>query len=165
MTSSEVARELARIDLPLSTYTQWYWKIDLHNLLHFLTLRVDSHAQWEIQQYGRVMAGMLKAVAPLSYEAWIDYDVCGDRLSRMERVALAKLISVTEGGVNATGSLDADQLKAAGLSAREAREFLAKLAAPETPDFELDPSEARDGSWFEERFGAAVPALDPRPQE
>ena len=59
LTSHEVARELARIDLPLSTYTQWYWKIDLHNLLHFLTLRVDSHAQWEIQQYGHLMAGML----------------------------------------------------------------------------------------------------------
>jgi thymidylate synthase (FAD) len=69
LTGNEVARELARIDLPLSTYTQWYWKIDLHNLLHFLTLRVDAHAQWEIQEYGRVMAGMLKRVAPLSYEA------------------------------------------------------------------------------------------------
>jgi thymidylate synthase (FAD) len=75
MTGGEVARELARIDLPLSTYTQWYWKIDLHNLLHFLTLRVDAHAQWEIQEFGRVMAGMLKRVAPLKYEDWIDYDV------------------------------------------------------------------------------------------
>jgi thymidylate synthase (FAD) len=48
LTQNDFARELARIDLPLSTYTQWYWKIDLHNLLHFLTLRVDAHAQWEI---------------------------------------------------------------------------------------------------------------------
>ena len=63
MTLEDMARELARIDLPLSTYTQWYWKIDLHNLLHFLKLRVDHHAQWEIQEYGRVMAGMLKRVA------------------------------------------------------------------------------------------------------
>jgi thymidylate synthase (FAD) len=82
--ANDFARELARIDLPLSTYTQWYWKIDLHNLLHFLTLRVDSHAQWEIQQFGKVMAGMLKRVAPIAYEAWIDYEVCGARLSRME---------------------------------------------------------------------------------
>src|SRR4029450_6713162 len=81
LTGGDVARELARIDLPLSTYTQWYWKIDLHNLLHFLTLRVDPRAQWEIQEYGKVMAGMLKRVAPLSYEAWIDYDVRGARLS------------------------------------------------------------------------------------
>jgi thymidylate synthase (FAD) len=88
----EVAREIARIDLPLSTYTQWYWKIDLHNLLHFLTLRVDSHAQWEIQEFGRVMAGMLKRVAPLSYEAWIDYDVCGAHLSRMELDVLRSLV-------------------------------------------------------------------------
>src|SRR4051794_15727295 len=93
LTGQEVARELARIDLPLSTYTQWYWKIDLHNLLHFLTLRVDSHAQWEIQEFGRVMAGMLRCVAPLSYEAWIDYDVCGGHVSRMELEALRQLVS------------------------------------------------------------------------
>src|SRR5882724_7730032 len=94
MTNEDMARELARIDLPLSTYTQWYWKIDLHNLLHFLKLRVDHHAQWEIQEYGRVMAGMLKRVAPLSYEAWIDYDVCGNRVSRMDLDALRRLVKV-----------------------------------------------------------------------
>ena len=55
----DVARELARIDLPLSTYTQWYWKIDLHNLFHFLSVRVDPHAQLETRAYARVMAGML----------------------------------------------------------------------------------------------------------
>src|SRR6187402_1774028 len=101
MTGETVARELARIDLPLSTYTQWYWKIDLHNLLHFLKLRVDHHAQWEIQEYGRVMAGMLKRVAPLSYEAWIDYDVCGERVSRMELDALRQLIGVEGDGLSA----------------------------------------------------------------
>src|SRR6478609_1390881 len=100
MTSGEIARELARIDLPLSTYTQWYWKIDLHNFLHFLKLRVDRHAQWEIQEYGRVLAGMLKRVAPHSYEAWIDYDVCGARVSRMELDALRKLVQVKDGGLS-----------------------------------------------------------------
>ncbi|HEV8244211.1 MAG TPA: FAD-dependent thymidylate synthase, partial [Polyangiaceae bacterium] len=99
MTAEEVARELARIDLPLSTYTQWYWKIDLHNLLHFLKLRVDRHAQWEIQEFGRVMAGMLKRLAPLSYEAWIDYDVCGAHLSRMELEVLGRLIKLEEGSL------------------------------------------------------------------
>src|SRR6478735_3850647 len=103
MTLEDMARELARIDLPLSTYTQWYWKIDLHNLLHFLKLRVDHHAQWEIQEYGRVMAGMLKRVAPLSYEAWIDYDVCGAHVSRMELDVLRKLVAVDGEGVRATG--------------------------------------------------------------
>ena len=107
MTQQDLARELARIDLPLSTYTQWYWKIDLHNLLHFLKLRVDSHAQWEIQEYGRVMAGMLKRVAPLSYEAWIDYDVCGARVSRMELDALRKLVS---------SNAEAQELRAEGAS-------------------------------------------------
>ena len=92
LNAHEVAREIARIDLPLSTYTQWYWKIDLHNLLHFLTLRVDAHAQWEIREFGRVMAGMLKRVAPLSYEAWIDYDVCGAHVSRMELDVLRSLV-------------------------------------------------------------------------
>ncbi|NIP81529.1 MAG: FAD-dependent thymidylate synthase, partial [Gemmatimonadetes bacterium] len=55
LVGQDVARELARIDLPLSTYTQWYWKIDLHNLLHFLTLRADPHAQYEIRAYAEVM--------------------------------------------------------------------------------------------------------------
>ncbi|MGH7481230.1 MAG: FAD-dependent thymidylate synthase, partial [Longimicrobiales bacterium] len=87
----DVARELARIDLPLSTYTQWYWKIDLHNLLHFLTLRVDAHAQWEIRAFAEVIAGIVRRVAPLSYEAWIDYDVAGARVSRGELDALRAL--------------------------------------------------------------------------
>ena len=90
LVAEDVARELARIDLPLSTYTQWYWKIDLHNLFHFLSLRADPHAQWEIQEYARVMAGMMKRVAPLSYEAWIDYNVCAHPMSRAELDALRR---------------------------------------------------------------------------
>src|SRR5438128_1055050 len=84
----DVARELARIDLPLSTYTQWYWKIDLHNLFHFLSVRVDAHAQLETRAYARVMAGMLKRVAPLSFEAWLDYEYGGAHLSRGELAGL-----------------------------------------------------------------------------
>src|SRR5881392_2404465 len=90
----DVARELARIDLPLSTYTQWYWKIDLHNLLHFLSLRADPHAQYEIRAYAHVMAGVLKRVAPLSFEAWVDYDHGGAHLSRGELMALGRLVEV-----------------------------------------------------------------------
>ncbi|HSC86520.1 MAG TPA: FAD-dependent thymidylate synthase [Polyangiaceae bacterium] len=166
MTSQEIARELARIDLPLSTYTQWYWKIDLHNLLHFLTLRVDSHAQWEIQEFGRVMAGMLKAVAPISYEAWIDYDVCGDRLSRMELDALRKLISIDGDSLVAQpGSLDASGQEQLGLSKRERSELLEKLLPSEKPDFELDLSQAKPPTWFAERFADAVPKVDTKPQE
>jgi thymidylate synthase (FAD) len=166
LTSNDVARELARIDLPLSTYTQWYWKIDLHNLLHFLTLRVDSHAQWEIQEFGRVMAGMLKRVAPLSYEAWIDYDVCGGHLSRMELDALRKLVQVKDGALVSDGGLiKSTDLEQAGLSGRESRELFAKLEARSAPDFELDLSKAKPGSFFEERFAAAVPTTDRPPPE
>jgi len=163
MTSGEIARELARIDLPLSTYTQWYWKIDLHNLLHFLTLRVDGHAQWEIQEFGRVMAGMLKRVAPLSYEAWIDYDVCGGHLSRMELDAIRSLVAVDDaGGVKATGgALSKEALAERGLSKREAEELLAKLGAPRpVPDFEVAVADARPAEHFAARFADAVPKND-----
>lgn len=165
MTEGEVARELARIDLPLSTYTQWYWKIDLHNLLHFLTLRVDSHAQWEIQEFGRVMAGMLKAVAPLSYEAWIDYDVCGARLSRMELDALRQLLAVDgEEVIGRDRRLSPADQEVLGLSKRERGELLSKLAPAERPDFTLDLRAARPPEHFAERFASAVPRVDAKPE-
>jgi thymidylate synthase (FAD) len=169
LTGQEVARELARIDLPLSTYTQWYWKIDLHNLLHFLTLRVDGHAQWEIQEFGRVMAGMLKRVAPLSYEAWIDYDVCGANVSRMELDVLRRLVqpdgSATGQGLRGTdGALDRAALLAHALSTREADELLVKLSPRAVPNFELDLASAKSGAFFAERFAAAVPGADAAPE-
>ncbi|HVU53322.1 MAG TPA: FAD-dependent thymidylate synthase [Polyangia bacterium] len=167
MTAGEIARELARIDLPLSTYTQWYWKIDLHNLLHFLTLRVDPHAQWEIQEFGRVMAGMLKRVAPLSYEAWIDYDVCGGHLSRMELDALRSLVSVEGEGLRGNaGALSKEALLGKGLAKREVEELLVKLAPPgAVPDFELDLASARPAEHFAARFAEAVPKADRAPAD
>jgi thymidylate synthase (FAD) len=167
MTAENVARELARIDLPVSVYTQWYWKVDLHNLLHFLKLRVDAHAQWEIQEYGRVMAGMLKRVAPLSYEAWIDYDVCGARMSRMELEALRRLVSAGAGGLRSRDGarLDDKALAELGLSKRELEELYAKLDSAKAPDFELDLSRAVSGEAFAERFAAAVPKVDAPPSE
>lgn len=166
LTGHDVARELARIDLPLSTYTQWYWKIDLHNLLHFLTLRVDPHAQWEIREFGRVMAGMLKRVAPLSYEAWIDYDVCAAQLSRMDLEVLRSLLAVEAGGLRAREvHLAREDLLARGHSAREADELLAKLSLREVPDFELDLGHARTAEHFAERFTSAVPGADAAPAE
>jgi thymidylate synthase (FAD) len=167
MTFEDMARELSRIDLPLSTYTQWYWKIDLHNLLHFLKLRVDTHAQWEIQEFGRVMAGMLKRVAPLSYEAWIDYDVCGARVSRMELDALRRLVSTDSELLRARDgvSLDAAALAGLGLAKREAAELLDKLSASSVPDFELDLTRASAAETFAERFAQAVPKVDKKPME
>src|SRR5687767_9526678 len=136
LTGQEVARELARIDLPLSTYTQWYWKIDLHNLLHFLTLRVDRHAQWEIRVFGQVMAGMLKRVAPLSYEAWIDYDVCGGHLSRHELEILRGLVTPDADGGLRTGekALTRQAALDQGITGRELDEMLMKLRPSEVPD-------------------------------
>jgi thymidylate synthase (FAD) len=165
MTSHDFARELARIDLPLSTYTQWYWKIDLHNFLHFLKLRVDRHAQWEIQEYGRVMAGMLKRVAPHSYEAWIDYDVCGARVSRMELDAIRKLVKVDDGALQAqAGRLSPADLEGLGLARRELVELLDKLAQQPVPDFELDLSRAKSPEWFASEFQKAVPQVDKPPE-
>ncbi|MEL0246671.1 MAG: FAD-dependent thymidylate synthase [Alphaproteobacteria bacterium] len=66
-----IARELARMVLPLSSYTQWYWKIDLHNLMHFLALRFDDHAQYEIRVYAKVMLDLVKKWVPLTYDAFI----------------------------------------------------------------------------------------------
>ncbi|MGH7447330.1 MAG: FAD-dependent thymidylate synthase, partial [Longimicrobiales bacterium] len=131
LVAEDVAREIARIELPLSTYTQWYWKIDLHNLLHFLTLRVDAHAQLEIRAFAEVMAGMVKRVAPLSYEAWIDYDVAGGHFSRGELAVLRSLLTVSDDGVRSRdgAAMDIDGIGAHGLSPREARELLAKLHA------------------------------------
>jgi thymidylate synthase (FAD) len=166
LTSHEVARELARIDLPLSTYTQWYWKIDLHNLLHFLTLRVDTHAQWEIQEFGKVMAGMLKRVAPLSYEAWIDYDVCGGHVSRMELDVLRTLLEPNDSGLRSRAqSASRADLVQAGLSTREADELLRKLSPMAVPDFELDVSRAKSAEHFAERFAKAVPRTEKPPTE
>ena len=162
LVGEEVARELARIDLPLSTYTQWYWKIDLHNLLHFLRLRVDEHAQWEIREYGRVMAGMLERVAPLTYEAWLDYDVLGARMSAAELEVLRGLLeadpeAMTVGAGN--GTRTEEELRAAGLSPREIRELIAKLGPRERPDYSLDLSTMGDADAMAAKMAAAVPDL------
>ena len=159
LVGQDVARELARIDLPLSTYTQWYWKIDLHNLLHFLSLRVDPRAQWEIQQYARVIAGMVKRVAPLSFEAWVDYDLESRPLTRAEREVLSRLVTADADGVRARdgAAVGADGLAAAGLSKREIEELAEKLRAPDHQDFELDLSAMKSAEEIAKKMYEAVP--------
>ena len=76
-----LARELARMNLPLSYYTQWYWKIDLHNLFHFLAVRADSHAQYEIRVYAEVMLDLVSKWVPLAHAAFMDYRVGGAEIS------------------------------------------------------------------------------------
>jgi thymidylate synthase (FAD) len=84
MLENGVSRELARIGLPLSVYTEWYWKIDLHNLMHFLSLRMDSHAQQEIQDYANAMYALIQPIVPVAAEAFMDYNLESMRLSRLE---------------------------------------------------------------------------------
>jgi thymidylate synthase (FAD) len=89
-----VAREQARKDLPLSTYTEAYWKIDLHNLLHFLELRMDPRAQWEIRQYARTIGEeIVRPLVPLVWEAFEDYRLQAMQLSRLEQGVVARLVA------------------------------------------------------------------------
>jgi len=109
-----LARELARMNLTLNTYTQWYWKTDLLNLMNFLRLRADSHAQYEIRAYAEKMLGTLKKWVPITYEAFMDYRVGGTEVSAKGKIIIQKLIKGED--VNAENS---------GLSKREWNELMA----------------------------------------
>ncbi len=92
MINDGIARELARINLPLSLYTQWYWQMDLHNLFHFIRLRADHHAQWEIRQYAQAIADIAKAVAPNAYASFERHVLNGRRFSAEEVDAMRRMI-------------------------------------------------------------------------
>ena len=125
-----IAREQARKDLPLSTYTEAYWKIDLHNLLHFLFLRIDEKAQFEIREYAKVIGSkIVRKWVPLTWEAFVDYRLESMNLSRIEIEAIsaiargektAALEILTNGGLLST---DRTTVK----TGREAAEFAGKL--------------------------------------
>ena len=111
-----LARELARMNLPLNIYTQWYWKIDLHNLLHFLSLRADPHSQYEIRAYAEAMLETLRRWVPATYDAFESYVLEGAQLSG--------------GGLAVVRRLLAGERVAqaeSGLSKREWRELMATL--------------------------------------
>lgn len=97
-----VSRELARVGLPTSQFTQWYWKCDLHNILRFLKLRLDPHAQQEIRDYAQAMHDLIAPIVPVTMEAWRDYHLESLRLTRLEIEAIAGL---SRGG---TGELASD---------------------------------------------------------
>jgi thymidylate synthase (FAD) len=158
LAEADVARELARIDLPLSTYTQFYWKVNLHNLFHFLGLRADSHAQWEIREFAKVMAGMTKRVAPLSFEAWMDYDIGGASFSRMELKLIKDLIARNVHMISA--ELDFHISENYEMSKREITEFLNKLQIQELDNFELDLTKAKTPEYFQKIMQDAVPKID-----
>ena len=88
-----LARELARMNLTLNTYTQWYWKTDLLNLMNFLRLRVDHHAQYEIRAYADVMLDSLKRWVPITFDAFMDYRVGGTEVSSKGKGVISKLIN------------------------------------------------------------------------
>ena len=87
-----LARELARMNLTLNTYTQWYWKTDLLNLMNFLRLRADSHAQYEIRAYADAMLDTLKKWVPTTFDAFMDYRVGGTEVSAKGKLIIQKLI-------------------------------------------------------------------------
>ena len=134
-----ISREIARIDLPLSTYTYWYWKVDLHNLLHFLELRLDEHAQWEIRQYAKIIAGIVGQLFPLTWEAFCDYRLYGAKFSYQEMKGLI------------------DDKDPEGLSRREYGEFKRKISElPIYNTYPLDISSAKDHKYFEDMIAKSL---------
>ena len=118
-----LARELARMNLPLNIYTQWYWKCDLHNLMHFLSLRADPHAQYEIRAYADSMLDTMRRWVPASYEAFENYVMAGVHLSG--------------GGIEVVRRLLAGEAvtqEQSGLSKREWRELMATLGRTDQDD-------------------------------
>ncbi len=111
-----LARELARMNLSLNFYTQWYWKTDLHNLLHFLSLRADPHAQYEIRAYAEAMLDTVKRWVPLAHAAFLEYRLNAATISAAGLAAIRRLIAGEK----------LDQASS-GLSAREWRELMALL--------------------------------------
>ncbi len=115
-----IAREISRINLPLSTYTEWYWKIDLHNLLHFLELRLHPTAQFEIREYAKIIAQIVQATCPMAYEAFQDYRLNAITFSAPEIKILKKMIQYKLPSF--------DEMLEMGLTKREVEEFFSKLS-------------------------------------
>ena len=111
-----LARELARMNLTLNTYTQWYWKTDLLNLMNFLRLRADSHAQYEIRVYADIMLDTLKKWVPTTYDAFMDYRVGGTEVSAKGKIIIQQFIK----GQNV-------DVESSGLSKREWNELMLSL--------------------------------------
>ena len=120
-----LARELARINLSLNYYTQWYWKIDLHNLLNFLSLRADPHAQYEIRVYAKaILDTIVRSWVPLTYEAFCDYMLNSRRLSAQALSVVRALVAGRREEVEAFR-------KNSGLPSREGNELIDLLGLEE----------------------------------
>ena len=117
---ANMARELARINLPLSTYTAWIWKANLHNIFHFLGLRAHAHAQMEIRVYAEAMAELVKEHVPIAYQAYEDYRVSAVTFTGPDRKAIRLIMSVDGVGLND------DRIRACFPTKREHAEFKTK---------------------------------------
>jgi len=126
MVNDGLARELARINLPLSLYTEWYWQIDLHNLFHFLELRLEAHAQKEIRLYAEVLFEIAKKVAPLSCSSFERHILGGTRFSGEEMAELRSRLAETGeyGNISESGKSSA---ASGGLSGKALERFEEKL--------------------------------------
>ncbi len=144
MLEKGVSKELARLVLPVNTYTEWYWTIDLHNLFHFLVLRMDAHAQWETRQYALAIAEMVKEIVPVAWEAFEDYRLNAMRLSDPEVGFLSEL-TASPYSSDWDGSPDSVPTPMASrLSKREHGELLPKferLTGEEVPDADDKPTD------------------------
>lgn len=110
----DLSRELARVVLPVNIYTEWYWKIDLHNLFHFLKLRADPHAQYEIRVYADIIANLIALWVPEAHRAWVDYRRDAVTFSRME-------MDLIKANIHSLWTDHKD------MTTREIKEFKAKL--------------------------------------
>lgn len=134
--AEDLARELARVTLPLTTYSSLYWKIDLHNLLHFLALRTDSHAQKEIRDYADAILEIIRPLFPFAVEAWEDYQQQAKTLSRMDLELLAALIrrsNLKTKWIDMVEENRGEKVLAEkfGMSGRELRDFVLLLDLPD----------------------------------
>lgn len=123
-----IAKEQARKDLPLSTFTRAYWKCDLHNIFNFLRLRMDSHAQLEIRSYANAMYEIVKGICPVACEAFKDYVLHAKKFSRMEMECLRGLIVANEEAYAGTQQELNRWAKPSSMTDREWKEFLGKLS-------------------------------------
>ena len=123
-----LSREVARTELPLSTYTEFYFKIDLHNLFHFLKLRLDKHAQYEIRVYAEAIAEIVKLWVPHAWEAFVDYRLEAVTFSRIEMLILKEYLYIADGNLTLDGQFTIleNGNNMGVLSKREITEFLEK---------------------------------------
>jgi len=124
MLNLDISKEISRIVLPLATYTEWYWKIDLHNLFHFLKLRLAPNAQQEIREYAQKIAIIVKDLFPISWEAFEDYMLNSVNFSANELECLSKILN---NECSCKKKDKQDPLEGAKLTAREKKEFQHKI--------------------------------------